>query len=140
MVVDPDHRPGLCPGEEPRESGRIYPEYLGSRTGCNLEDEEGLEAFLQAYRDKIANSELPESPELGRTVFRAGPEDRFGKHDRDCEKWRAAGIAMWYVMGEMHQGSSQEELKQRLYDLYERHGKPTHGLRAEMGERNEAAR
>ena len=117
-----------------------YTQYLGKLIGCNLEGEEGLEVFLQVYRDKIASSELPGSPELGRTVFRSDPEDTFGRHDRDCEKWRVAGIAMWYVMGEMHQGSSQEELKQRLYDLYEGHGKCVDGLRAEMGDRDRAAR
>ena len=116
-----------------------YTQYLGSRIGCNLEDEEGLEVFLQMYREKVTSSELPESPELRRTVFRSDPEDTLGTHDRDCEKWRAAGIAMWYAMGEMHQGGSQEKLKQRLYDLYERHGKPVDGLRAEMGDRDRAA-
>ena len=117
-----------------------YTQYLGSRIGCNLEDEQGLEAFLQVYQEKVASSELPESPELRRAVFKSDPEDTLGRHDRDCEKWRAAGIAMWYVMGEMHQGRSQEQLKQRLYYLYERHGKPVDGLRAETGESDRAAR
>ena len=115
-------------------------QFLGRLIGCNLEGEEGLEAFLQMYQEKVASSELPESPELGREVFKPDPQDTDSTYDERCERWRAGGIAMWYVVGTMHQGSWQEELKQRPYDLYERHGKPIDGLRAKKGERDRASR
>ena len=40
---------------------------------------------------------------------------------------------MWYVMGTMGQADAREELKAALYDLYEKHGKPVGGLRAQWG-------
>ena len=47
---------------------------------------------------------------------------------------------MWYVMGTMGQADAREELKAALYDLYEKHGKSVDGLRAELGDRDQAAR
>ncbi len=117
-------------------------EYLGERIGCNLEDEEGLQSFMQMYEEKVDNSELPESRELRRTVF--DPDDESHpigqRHAQDNEQWRMAGIAMWYVMGSMRQKVFQEELKESLYRLYEVHKKPIAGLQAELGERDPSAR
>ena len=61
-------------------------------------------------------------------------------HERLCERWRVAATAMWYVMGTMSRADAQEELKAALYDLYEKHGKSVDGLRAELGDRDQAAR
>ena len=74
---------------------------LGRRTGWNLEDYGGLQDFMEMYEEKVANSELPESPELRRTVFRPEPEGTPRMHERLCERWRVAATAMWYVMGTM---------------------------------------
>ncbi len=117
-----------------------YTRYLGRRIGCNLEDDEGLQDFMEMYEEKVSGSKLPESPELRRTVFKPDPEDTPSMHEQDCEKWRVAGIAMWYVMGAMHQGSSQERLKEILYNLYEKHGEPLDVLKAELGDRDRSAR
>ena len=43
---------------------------LGRRTGCNLEDYGGLRDFLDMYEERVSKSQLPESTELRRTVFR----------------------------------------------------------------------
>ena len=46
----------------------------GAPDRCNLEDYGGLQDFMDMYEEKVANSELPESPELHRTAFRPDPE------------------------------------------------------------------
>ena len=79
---------------------------LGGRTGCNLEDYGGLQDFMGMYEERVANSELPESPELRRTVFRPDPEGTPRMHERLCERLRAAATAMWYVMGTMGHGDA----------------------------------
>ena len=109
---------------------------LGRRTGCNLEDYGGLRDFMDMYEERVANSELPESPELRRTVFRPDPDGTPRMHERLCERLRVAATAMWYVMGTMGQADAQEELKAALYDLYEKHGKSVDGLRDELGDRD----
>ena len=43
---------------------------LGRRTGYNLEDYGGLRDFMDMYEERVSKSQLPESPELRRTVFR----------------------------------------------------------------------
>ena len=88
------------------------------------------------HEERVANSELPESPELRRTVFRPDPEGTPRMHERLCERLRVAATAMWYVMGLMGKADGQEELKAALYDLYEKHGKSVDGLRAELGDRD----
>ena len=67
---------------------------LGRRTGCNLEDYGGLRDFMEMYEEKVANSELPESPELRRTAFRPDLEDTPRMHERLCERWRVAATAI----------------------------------------------
>ena len=91
------------------------------------------------YEERVSKSQLPESTELRRTVFRPEPEDTPWMHERLCERLRVAATAMWYVMGTMGQADAQEELKAALYDLYEKHGKSVDGLRAELGDRDQAA-
>ena len=61
---------------------------LGRRTGCNLEDYGGLRDFLDMYEERVSKSQLPESPELRRTVFRPDPEGTPRMHERLCERWR----------------------------------------------------
>ena len=78
----------------------------GFRTGCNLEDYGGLQDFMDMYEERVANSELPESPELRRTVFRPDPEGTPRMHERLCERLRVAATAMWYVMGTMGHGDA----------------------------------
>ena len=79
---------------------------LGRRTGWNLEDYGGLRDFMEMYEERVSKSQLPESTELRRTVFRPEPEDTPRMHERLCERLRAAAIAMWYVMGTMGHGDA----------------------------------
>ena len=58
---------------------------LGRRTGWNLQD------FMEMYEEKVSGSELPESPELRRTVFRPDPRAHPGMHERLCERWAGGG-------------------------------------------------
>ena len=84
------------------------------------------------YEERVSKSQLPESPELRRTVFRPDPEGTPRMYERLCERLRVAATAMWYVMGTMGQADAQEELKAALYDLYEKHGKSVDGLKQEL--------
>ena len=47
------------------------------------------------YEEKVANSELPESPELRRTLFRPDPEDTPRMRERLCERWRPLCGTSW---------------------------------------------
>ena len=134
-------------------------QHLGSRIGCSLEDDDGLQDFLKVYQRKVLDRVLPESPEWHRTVFKPRQrrlpttmmfrESIARAHAKnmeveaefmlECELWRKAGIAMWYVMGEMRQEGTQAELKEILFNLYERHGYPLDGLALEMGTRDSTA-
>ena len=84
------------------------------RTGWNLEDYGRLRDFLDMYEERVAGSELPESPELRRTAFRPEREGTPRMDERLCERLRVASTTMWYVMGTMGQADAQEELKAAL--------------------------
>ncbi|MYC30123.1 MAG: hypothetical protein F4X65_08555 [Chloroflexi bacterium] len=134
-------------------------QYLGTRIGCSLEDDAGLQDFLEVYQKKVLDRSLPESSEWNRTVFEPQPrslppttmfiESVERAHTKnveaeaefmlECERWRKAGIAMWYVMGGMRQKGAQAEIKEILFNLYERHGYALDGLTVEMGARESVA-
>ena len=63
---------------------------LGCRTGWNLEDYGGLQDLMEMYEERVSKSQLPEIPELRRTVFRPEPEDTPRMDERLCERWRVA--------------------------------------------------
>ena len=134
-------------------------QYLGSRIGYRLDEEKGLEAFVADYTDGVAQGKLPHSLEWNRTVFVSEPRSlppsimfsdavereraKTDKHQaefaQECEKWRKAGISMWYVLGSIQQDNAQKDVKALLFNLYEQHKKPVDGLTSELGTRDSEA-
>ena len=134
-------------------------QYLGSRMGYSLDEEKGLETFMADYADGVAQERLPQSLEWNRTIFAHRPgsippsllfrdamKRQHAKNVKyeegfalECEKWRKAGIAMWYILGSIQQENARDDVKALLFNLYEQHKKPVNGLTLEMGSRDYAA-
>ena len=129
---------------------------IGRHIGRDLETGQGREQFIRECRELIRKGTLTRNidgrrdaltnsvvqcgeRELERQIF--SPREALGQ---EFETTRRAAVALWLIIG-AQAGSApgeryQPELRERLYDLYEKNRKPTQALEPILGPRKTGSR